>query len=84
MKSIQIKDAVALHNPAQEEITILGGQQEFKDQELKEVAEQFGITSYETRAAEVRSGSKESKFEYFHYTLVYGSKSPFFEKSLLN
>lgn len=84
MESIKIKDAVSFHNPCQEEITILGGRQELKDHELKKLAEQFGVASYRTYTAEIWSGSKKGEFIYRHYTLAYGPKSHFFDKSCLN
>ncbi|MEO2061941.1 MAG: hypothetical protein ABGW97_03075 [Christiangramia sp.] len=80
MKAIPFKDAIISHNPGQEEINILGGKQEIKDHELKEVAQQFGITNFGTYMAEVWSCTKESEFKYMHYTLAYGSKSPFYKK----
>lgn len=84
MKSIQFKDAIAIHNLAQEEITILGGQHEFRDEDLREVAGKFGINNFGKHTAEVWSCQKKSEFKYMHYTLAYGSRSPFYNKCNLN
>lgn len=84
MKSIQFKDAFVSHKPDQEEIIILGGKSEMNDQDLKTAANHFKVNNFKTVKTEVFSAGKNHNGapEYLHYALVYGSKSPHWEKAV--
>lgn len=86
MKAIPFKDAFIFHNPNQEEIIIIGGTTEFKEKDLQRVAKRFRIKKFNSVLSEVISAKKDSfgKLKYLHYVLVYGPKSPTWERSLLN
>jgi hypothetical protein len=79
MKSIAYKDHQILHIPEQDEIVILGGKEELKQEEIKDLASIFFETHKEFNLfkSKVYDATEDGgwDFKYYHFTLSYGSNS---------
>lgn len=85
MKPLSYKDYTVFDNPKQDEVTILGGKEELKQQEIKELVRVvFDREDFELFKSKVFDASKDGgwEFKYYHYTVSYGPNSMYHPENL--